>query len=164
MSKLWQRLLRQRLQVSAPPAGGGFRYWSMHIQAVNGASFVAVEEIELRMTPAGATITTASTPAIATSQSSASYAPARTVDQGAGGTNSYWRSATSTNERCTWDLGSPASPVEFAYKAPGAVLSGAVKNFTIQGTNGDPLAGPWTDIKVVTNSPRTVEWRVVSLI
>ena len=161
MTKLWQRLLMQQ---SAPPVAAGFRYWSMLIHAVNGASFVAVEEIELRMTPAGATITTASTPAIATSQFSASSAPAKTVDQGAGGTNSYWRSATSTNERCTWDLGSPATPVEFAYKAPGAVLSGAVKNFTIQGTNGDPLAGPWTDIKVVTASPRTVAWQVISLI
>ena len=164
MSKLWQRLLRQRLQVSAPPAGSGYRYWSMHIQTVNGASFAAVEEIELRMTPAGATITTASTPVIASSQYSASSAPAKTVDKGAGGTASYWRSATLTNERCTWDLGSPASPVEFAYKAPGAVLSGAAKDFTIQGTNGDPLAGPWTDIKVVTGSPRVVAWQVVSLI
>lgn len=162
MTKLWQRLLMQ--QQNTAPVAAGFRYWSILVQTVSGANFVGVDEIELRMTPAGATITTASTSVIATSQYSSSYAPARTVDQGAGGAAYYWRSATLTNERCTWDLGSPASPVEFAYKAAPSALSGAVRDFTIQGTNGDPLAGPWTDIKVVTASPRTAEWLVVSLL
>lgn len=163
MSKLWQRLLRQRLQVSAPPAGSGYRYWRFLIQSCNGAGSTGLEEIELRLTPGGATITV---PGMATAESSFAQAYQKgdsVINQIIGTSAARWLAVGNTNQWVAIDLGAPASPVELAYLPSQDAITRSPKNYVIQGSN-EGLTGPWTDIKPVTGGPRSLAWQVISLI
>lgn len=163
MSKLWQRLLRQRLQVSAPPAGSGYRYWRFLIQSCNGAGGTGLEEIELRLTPGGATITV---PGMATAESSFAQPYQKgdsVINQLTSGSGARWLATGNTNQWVAIDLGAPASPVELAYLPAQDAITRSPKNYIIQGSNGD-LTGPWTDIKSSTTGPRSLAWQVISLI
>lgn len=165
MSKLWQRLLRQRLQVSAPPAGSGYRYWRFLIQSCNGAGSTGLEEIELRLTPGGATITV---PGMATAESSFAQTYQKgdsVINQmsGSGIAGARWLATGNTNQWVAIDLGAPASPVELAYLPAQDAITRSPKNYVIQGSN-EGLTGPWTDVKSVTGGPRSLAWQVISLI
>lgn len=163
MSKLWQRLLRQRLQVSAPPAGSGYRYWRFLIQSCNGAGGTGLEEIELRLTPGGATITV---PGMATAESSFAQAYQKgdsVINQLTGSSGARWLATGNTNQWVAIDLGAPASPVELAYLPAQDAITRSPKNYVIQGSN-EGLTGPWTAIKSVTGGPRSLAWQVISLI
>ena len=167
MSKLWQRLLRQRLQVSAPPAGGGFRYLRFFIESCNGASSTGLEEIELRMTPGGATITA---PGMATAESSfaQTYQKGNSVINqinGSGIAGARWLATGNVNQWVTIDLGYEASPVELAYLPAQDAITRSPKAFRIQKNNISALpSAPWADIKSSTTGPRSLAWQVISLI
>ena len=165
MSKLWQRLLRQRLQVSAPPAGSGYRYWRFFIQTCNGAGSTGLEEIELRMMPGGATITVPGMPATESSFAQPFQKGGSVIDQvtGSGISSARWLATGNVNQWVAFDLGAPASPVELAYLPSQDAITRSPKNYVIQGSN-EGLTGPWTDIKSSTTGPRSLAWQVISLI
>ena len=163
MSKLWQRLLRQRLQVSAPPAGSGYRYWRFLIQSCNGAGGTGLEEIELRLTPGGATITAPGMPTTESSFAQAYQKGDSVINQIIGTSAARWLAVGNTNQWVAIDLGAPASPVELAYLPAQDAITRSPKNYVIQGSNGG-FTGPWVDIKSSTTGPRSLAWQVISLI
>ena len=165
MIKLWQRLLMQQTAPAAPPAGSGYRYWRFLIQTCNGAGSTGLEEIELRLTPGGATITAHG---MATAESSFAQAYQKgdsVINQinGSGIASARWLATSNTNQWVAIDLGAPASPVELAYLPAQDAITRSPKNYVIQGSN-EGLTGPWTDIKSSTTGPRSLAWQVISLI
>ena len=134
MSKLWQRLLRQRLQVSASPAGSGYRYWRFLIQTCNGAGSTGLEEIELRLTPGGATITAPGMPTAESSFAQTYQKGDSVINQinGSGIAGARWLATGNTNQWVTIDLGYEAAPVELAYLPAQDAITRSPKAFRIQ--------------------------------
>ena len=152
--------------MSAPPAGGGFRYLRFFIESCHGAGSTGLEEIELRLTPGGATITAPGMPTTESSFAEPYQKGGSVIDQRTDtATAARWLAVGNTNQWVAIDLGAPASPVELAYLPSQDAITRSPKAFRIQKNNVSALpAAPWVDIKSSTTGPRSLAWQVISLI
>ena len=144
MTKLWQRLLMQQ---SAAPAAAGYRYWRLDFAAVTAGFLASLDEVWFCTSIGGPTVTTPSTPVIASSQAGEPYGPARVVD------GLYWTGSAfawaslnkSQPEFLTFDLGSPKSIAQIALYASEYTNCKAPGTFTASGSNAS-TSGPWTSV------------------
>ena len=144
MTQLWQMMLMQQ---SAPPAAVGYRYWRLDFAAVTAGFLASLDEVWLCESIGGPTVTTPSTPVIASSQAGAQYRPARVVDglYWPGG-NPAWASLNNSQpEFLTFDLGSPKSIAQIALYAGEYTNCKAPGTFTASGSNV-ATSGPWTSV------------------
>ena len=166
--KLWQLLQLSQMDAAiAPPSGGAFRYLRFLIESAHGAGATGLEEIELRMTPGGATITT---PAMVATESSFAQTYQKgdsVINQisGSGIAAARWLATGNTNQWVVIDLGDEAAPVELAYLPAQDAITRAPKAFRIQKNSVSNLpTAPWVDIVVSTTGPRSLDWQVLSLL
>ena len=166
--KLWQLLQLSQMDAAiAPPSGGAFRYLRFLIQTCNGAGATGLEEIELRLTPGGATITAPGMPTTESSFAQAFQKGDSVINQinGSGISSARWQATGNTNQWVAIDLGYEAAPVELAYLPAQDAITRSPKAFRIQKNNASALpAAPWVDIKSSTTGPRSLAWQVISLI
>ena len=164
--KLWQLLQLSQMDAAiAPPSGGAFRYLRFLIESAHGAGATGLEEIELRMTPGGATITTTTTVVTESSFAQIYQKGDSVVNQLTSGSNARWLATGNTNQWVVIDLGYEAAPVELAYLPAQDAITRAPKAFRIQKNSVSNLpTAPWVDIVVSTTGPRSLDWQVLSLL
>ena len=118
MSKLWQRLLRQRMQVSAPPASG-YRYFRFTVDT-GKTRYLVLREVSLALSVGGENILTPATPV--TSPQANAWAFSGTGISGLtdGRSDLITRNDTSMADagyplQTDFDLGSVVAPKQFGY-------------------------------------------------
>lgn len=120
-------------------AGPKYRYWAIFMVNNNGAANIRFNEIELRQSPGGATVTTASTPVTSTGGTTVGSLT-NLVD---GNTTTAWATGGIMNNRIRFDLADPVGVRQVAFFAGNAEAS-MPKNFrvegSIDGTNFDVVA------------------------
>ena len=130
---------------AAVPAVSGFRYWRIFIASNNGGANIAMNEISLRTSLGGATVTNSVTPC-ASSSNFSSFVVTNTVS---GSTADYWFGNSSANEWAAYDLLTARTLVQLAIYPHVSNITMAPNSFKVQGSNSS-LSGPWTDVQSFT--------------
>ena len=136
-------------------AGPKYRYWAIFVVDNNGGGNIRFNEIELRQSPGGATVTTASTP-VTSSGGTTVGSLTNLVD---GNTTTPWASGAIVNNRIRLDLAGPVGVRQVAICAGNAAES-MPKNFrvegSIDGTNFD-VVGTFTETDWTVNGWKTFD-------
>lgn len=133
-------MIRDLIMVAAATGApeASYRYWRIFILNNNGdASFLAMNEVELRGSVDGADITTPATPVTASTQYNGTYAPECTVDNSLV-IESRWISAPSAvaNQWLRYDLGTPQVVMQVAVYFSNPYAPGSSpKDLRIEGSN-----------------------------
>jgi hypothetical protein len=135
------------------------RYWRLFVSSVVGSpNWCTIDEVELRTTPGGVTVTDAATVVTASSNyNGGSSAPAHVTDKTSG---TFWTSATGTVQPSNpcwlmFDLGAPQAVVEFSITPLSGLPDRAPNSFALQASDDGvnwppfsqiiPLQAPWTN-------------------
>jgi hypothetical protein len=108
--------------------------WRIYVNATQGGSATAINEIEMRSSIGGSNLCSGGT-ATASANIGAPYAPGSAFD---GNTSTYWYSGGSGAQWIQYEFGSAQDIVEFLVRAPGAggdAIS-APRDFDLQYWNG----------------------------
>lgn len=133
-----------RAGIGTSKGSKAYRYWRLFSLTNNGATYIAIAEVELRGVIGGADLTTTTTPATA-STTNTTNAASNTVDNNIASTAAWLSAAgTTTDQWVRWDMATPTALAQIAIYPRSNALTSAPKDFVIQGSSDGTT---FTDVK-----------------
>ena len=154
--KPWQMMLMMQQGAAVPVAA--YRYWRLDFAPAPAGFLTSVDELTLSTELGGGTVTTPSTPVVASSIAGAAYAAARVVDglryNSGSGTFPAWASKNpSQPEFLILDLLAVHALVQIGLWAGEYTNCKTPGTFAVSGSN-TANTGPWTQVQSFSGPAR----------